>query len=154
VIADQSAILQQYGPENPVVDIAMLRNAKADLLKLQGIKNVEAYYKPVDPNWQPPPPAPPEPTPDELWIQAEKEMAFQKQMKELAIKQDELALKEQQQAADAAYKEAELAFREREAMEKLDVERAKLALEAEKIAVQREAIAVQREQANQPKDAE
>ncbi len=153
VVADQSAILQQYGPENPVVSIQMLRNSKAKLLQLQGIKDVEAYYKPIPDDWQPPPPAPPEPTPDELWIQAEKEMAFQKQMKELAIKQDELALKEKQQDADAAFKEAELAFREREAMASLELERQRLALEAEKVAVQREAVQVQREQAKNKPEA-
>lgn len=114
VVADQSAILQQYGPENPVVDIAMLRNAKADILRLEGVKNVESYYKPVDPNWQPPPPPPAQPSPDELWIQAEKEMAFQKQMKELAIKQDELALKERQLNADIAFRDRELAIKEAE----------------------------------------
>lgn len=115
VVADQSAILAQYGPENPVVDIAMLRNAKARILALQGIKDVDNYYKAVDPNWQPPPPEPPAPSPDELWIQAEKEMAFQKSMKELAIKQDELRLAEEKQAADNAFRDRELALREREA---------------------------------------
>lgn len=156
VVADQSAILDKFGPDNPVVSIQMLRNSKAKLLELQGIKDVEAYYKSIPDDWQPPPPAPPEPTPDEMWIQAEKEMAFQKQMKELAIKQDELALKEKQQEADIAFREAELAFREREAFASLEMERARLELEAEKIAVSREQVAVQREQAEkaEPKETE
>lgn len=93
VVQDQTGILTEYGPDNPVVSLSMLRDAKAKILALNGVKDVENYYKPVPPDWQPPPPPPPEPSPDELWIQAEKEMAFQKSMKELAIKQDELALK-------------------------------------------------------------
>lgn len=150
VVADQSAILAQYGPDNPVVTIQMLRNSKAKLLELQGIKDVDAYYKPIPDDWQPPPPPEPEPSPDELWIQAEKEMAFQKQMKELAIKQDELKLAEEKARAEMALKEAELAFREREAFASLDLERERLAVEYEKIAVSREQVAVQRMQAENP----
>jgi len=120
VVADQTAILAQYGPENPVVDLAMLRNAKAEILRLQGLKNVDAYYKAVPPDWRPPPPEPPEPTPDELWIQAEKEMAFQKQMKELAIKQDELRIKER-----------EVELKEQEMVLWADIEREKIERSAE-----------------------
>jgi len=119
VIADQSTILSTYGPDNPVVSIAMLRNAKAKRLSLSGIKDVESYYKPVDPNWQPPPPAPPQPSSDELWIQAEKQMAFEKGMKELAIKQDELAMKVAQNEADNAFRDRELALKEEESVRKL-----------------------------------
>lgn len=150
VVADQKEWLATMGLDNPSVTLQMHRNAKAKLLELQGIKDVEAYYKPIPDDWQPPPPAPPEPTPDELWIQAEKEMAFQKQMKELAIKQDELRLAEEKARAEMALKEAELAFKEREAMESLAIERERLAMEYEKIGVQREQVAVQRIQAEKP----
>lgn len=112
VIADQSAILQEFGPMNPVVTVAMLRNAKAKLLDLSGIKDVESYYKPVPDDWQPPPPPPPEPSEDELWRQAEAKMAFEKNMKELAIKQDELALAARKQEAEERYRERELQIRE------------------------------------------
>ena len=111
VVADQSAILAQYGPVNPVVTLAMLRNAKAKILALQGVKDVDNYYQPVPPDWQPPDPPPKEPTPDELWIQAEKEMEFQKAMKELAIKEDELRLKERELEQTLALKNRELEIR-------------------------------------------
>lgn len=94
VIADQKETLATLGPENPIVSLPMFRNAKAKALALAGIKDVDNYYKPIPDDWQPPPPPPPQPSPDELWIQAEKQMAFEKGMKELAIKQDELRLKE------------------------------------------------------------
>lgn len=94
VVADQTMILQQFGPTNPMVTVPMLRNAKARILALQGIKNVDDYYKPIPPDWQPPAPPAPQPTAEELWIKAEKEMAHQATMKELAIKADELRLRE------------------------------------------------------------
>lgn len=96
VIADQQAWLEKLGPSNPMVTLPMVRNAKAKALALTGIRDVDNYYLPLPPDWQPPPPPPPQPTPDQLWIQAEKEMAFQKSMKELAIKRDELRLKERE----------------------------------------------------------
>ena len=135
VITDQAAILEQYGPQNPVVSLAMLRDAKAKRLMLAGIKDVDTYYMPVDPNWQPPPPPPPEPTPDEMWIQAEKEMAFQKSMKELAIKQDELELKSRQLEIDNLLRQKEIDIKENEHMhglrESAEVQKYKADLDAE-----------------------
>lgn len=111
VIADQQSILQTLGPANPMVTLPMVRNAKAKALALRGIKDVDNYYMPLPPDWQPPPPEPPQPSPDELWIQAEKEMAFQKSMKEIAIKEDELRLKERQMELDAELRREELALK-------------------------------------------
>jgi hypothetical protein len=135
VAADQSAILQEMGLQNPAVSLHMLFNTKSKVLRLSGIQDVENYYMPVAPDWQPPPPPPPEPTPDELWIQAEKEMAFQKSMKELAIKQDELELQRQKLAVDSRLKEQELAIRENEhahgLREEADVQKYKADLDAQ-----------------------
>jgi len=138
VVQDQSAILKQFGPDNPVVTLPMLRNAKAKILSLQGVKDVDNYYKPLPMDYQSPPPPEPQPTPDELWIQAEKEMAFQKSMKELAIKQDELRLKEKELDMDAAFRERELAIREADSIRdastgphNAEIERYKADLDAE-----------------------
>lgn len=135
VVQDQTQILTEYGPQNPVVTLAMLRNAKAKILAMQGVKDVESYYMQVPPDWQPPPPPPPEPTPDELWIQAEKEMAHQKAMKELAIKQDEMDLKRRQLEIDNALRQKEIEIKEGEHMhglrEAADVSRYKADLDAE-----------------------
>lgn len=116
VVEDQSAILQQFGPENPVVSVQMLRNAKARILALNGIKDVERYYKPIPDDWQPPPPAPPEPSEEDKWRKAEAEMAHLKAMKELAIKQDELALKAREMEAAREQKDRELAVKERDSI--------------------------------------
>lgn len=111
VIQDQSAILAELGPDNPIVTLPMLRNAKAKRLMLSGVKDVTNYYKELPDDWQPPPPPPPQPSEDELWRQAEAKMAFEKTMKELAIKQDELALKAKMHEDEQAAKEAELAVK-------------------------------------------
>lgn len=156
VVADQMNVLQQLGPDNPVVDLPRLFNTKRQILRLMGIKDAENYFVPLPPDWKPEPPPPPQPTPDELWIQAEKEMAFQKSMKELAIKQDELALKKMEAEQDAELRAIEIAIkrqaaetgphnediekykvdqetasRERIEMMKLEFEREKLAVQVE-----------------------
>lgn len=92
VIADQKEILATLGPANPMVTLPMYRNAKAKLLSLRGIKDVDNYYQPLPPNWQPPPPPPPPPDPTQMAMEGERQMNQLKTVKELAVKQDELAL--------------------------------------------------------------
>lgn len=110
VAADQKEIITTMGLTNPLVSLPMLRNTRAKILQLQGLKDVDSYYLPIDPNWQPPPAPPAPPNPEVLWMQAEKEMNHTKAMKELAIKADELQLKREQ--SDRDY---ELALRKIEA---------------------------------------
>lgn len=180
VVADQMNVLQQLGPDNPVVDLPRLFNTKRQILRLMGIKDAENYFVPLQPDWKPEPPPPPPPSPDELWIQAEKEMAFQKSMKELAIKQDELALKKMEAEQDAElraieievkrraaetgphnediekYKvDSETASRERIEMMKLEFEREKLAVqvELEKYKADKQAEAAKEAAKMQPKEA-
>lgn len=104
VAADQEHLLQQFGLSGPLVSLPMFRNTRAKILSLQGLKDVDSYYKPLPPNWEPPAPPPPQPDAEQAWIQAEKEMNHQKTMKELAIKADELALKTRQLEVDRELK--------------------------------------------------
>ncbi len=92
VAQDQTTFLQQLGPQNPVVTLAMLRNTKARMLRLSGIQDVDSYYLPVAPDWQPPPPPPSQPTPEQQAMEGEQQMNHLKAVKELAIQQDQLAL--------------------------------------------------------------
>lgn len=150
VVQDQSNILQQFGPTNPVVTLAMLRNAKAKILELQGIKDVENYYKAIPDDYQPPPPPPAEPTEDEKWRQAEMKMSQEKSLKELAIKQDELRLKEIQMQADNAFRERDLALKEADSIRdstigphNAEIERYKADLDAQnKAQAQADAVAI------------
>lgn len=96
VAMDQKDFVTNMGIGNPVVTLPMLVNTRRKILALRGIKDADNYYKQLPPDWQPPAPPQPQPTPDQLWVQAEKEMNHTKTMKELAIKSDELALKREE----------------------------------------------------------
>lgn len=49
VMQDQSMIWQAYGPGNGLVTMTQMRNTRADLLGLMGVKNADRYYMPMDP---------------------------------------------------------------------------------------------------------
>jgi hypothetical protein len=115
VAMEQSQVLQEMGPDNPVVTVPMWFNTRRKALELAGIKDAENYFKPLPPDWQPPPPPPPEPTPDQIWTQHEKEMQHQKDMKELAIEQDRLLLEKQKAEQDAELRAIEIEVKRRQA---------------------------------------
>lgn len=56
--ANQEAIIQLYGPSNPIVSVAMYRDTLAKIDELRGLSDTDAAYKPVPEDWQPPAPAP------------------------------------------------------------------------------------------------
>lgn len=49
VLADQSGIIQMFGPQNPMVTLTQARNTRADLLELAGIHDSGRYYNPLNP---------------------------------------------------------------------------------------------------------
>ena len=127
VAGEQKELLTTMGLSNPAVTLPQFLNTRAKILSLQGIKDSESYYAKLPMDWQPPPPPQPAPTPDELWTQAEKEMTREKNIKELAIKQDELDLKRQ----ELALRIEELNLKKSEAIADQAFEAAKLDLERE-----------------------
>lgn len=48
VLQDQASIWQAYGPGNGLVTMTQMRNTRADLLNLMGVKNADRYYMPMD----------------------------------------------------------------------------------------------------------
>lgn len=99
--AKQEQVLQMFGPDNPLVTVAQLRETYARMLELGGFRDVSAFFKPVDPNWQPPQPqGPPPPTPEQVMAQAQLQIEQMKTQRELAIKEAELQLKREQQERD------------------------------------------------------
>ena len=44
----QTQIMQTYGPGNPFVSMSQIRNTIADMLSMNGLRNTERYYKPLD----------------------------------------------------------------------------------------------------------
>lgn len=45
----QQSIMQTYGPANGVVSMSNMRNALADMLALNGVRNIDRYFAPIDP---------------------------------------------------------------------------------------------------------
>lgn len=107
--AEQKDILTTYGPNNPICTVAMARNTLAKILDLQGIKDTETYFKPVDPNWQPPAPPAPPPSPEQLMAEANIKIETMKAERSLTEKKDELALKEKHMDYEFQFKLRELA---------------------------------------------
>jgi hypothetical protein len=49
VMAKQEEILKGFGPSNPLVSVSQYRNTLAKMIEAAGIKDVDAYVKPVTP---------------------------------------------------------------------------------------------------------
>lgn len=109
VAAKQEQILQLLGPDNPLVSVAQLRETYARMLELSGFRDVAAFFKPVDPNWQPPAPSAPPPTPEQVIAEAQLAIERMKTERELAMKEAELRLKREQQERDHALEVRRLA---------------------------------------------
>jgi hypothetical protein len=87
----QEQIMQQMGPQNPLVTPSQYRNTLVKIAELSGFKNGADFFQ--DPAQVPPPPPPPPPPPDPAQILAEVEK--QKIMADIQNKQAELELKRQ-----------------------------------------------------------
>jgi hypothetical protein len=68
--AKQEAILQQLGPNNPLVDMGQYRNTLAKLLELGGYKDTAQFFKPIPVGFQMPQPQP-QPSPEQLLADVE-----------------------------------------------------------------------------------
>lgn len=97
-------IFQTVGYQNPICTVAQYRNVLAKLVELRGYKDTTQFFNIVPPDWQPPQPAAPPPSPEQVIAQAQLEIERMRTQKELEIKQAELQLKQQQFAADSALK--------------------------------------------------
>lgn len=45
----QMQVFQQYGPQNGVVTLTNIRNTLADMLAIQGVRNADRYFQPMNP---------------------------------------------------------------------------------------------------------
>jgi hypothetical protein len=101
IAAEQKEILQQLGPDNPLVSLPQLRETYARIIELSGFKDVASFIKPIDPNWTPPAPqGPPPPSPEQVVAEAQLKIEQMRVQKDLQVKSAELTLKQQQQAFD------------------------------------------------------
>lgn len=90
------------GLGNPLVSMKQYRDTLVRMLKLRGRNDAEAFYKDVDPNWQPPPPPPQDP--NMVIAQAEQKKADA----EVAKKQADAALDQARHQAEQVKKMAEV----------------------------------------------
>jgi hypothetical protein len=100
IVQQQAQILQGLGPNNPLVTYAQYRHGLARLTELSGERDVGSYWKPVDPNYQPPPAPPPPPSPEEILAKSNADIEKLKASKEMAIKQADFDLKTRKQNFD------------------------------------------------------
>lgn len=114
----QQEILTTLGPQNPMVNLSQYRNTLARIVELRGFHNPEEFFLPVDPNWQPPAPPEPQPSPEQVLAQAEMQIEEMKAMKDLAIKEKELELKER----ELDMRDREMQLQHERELEKLAVE--------------------------------
>lgn len=63
IIQKMEAVMEKFGPTNPVVTPPMLADAYGDLVEALGISNGDKYFKPLPADFQPPPPPPPQEPP-------------------------------------------------------------------------------------------
>ena len=71
VAAKQQEIMQQMGPNNPLVGLGQIRNTLAKMLEINGFKDSNQFFNPLPIDYQPPPPPPPQPTPQEQLMQVQ-----------------------------------------------------------------------------------
>jgi hypothetical protein len=67
----QQEIMQQMGPNNPLVGLGQIRHTLAKMLEISGFKDSNQFFNPIPPDYQPPPPPPPKPTPEEQLAQVQ-----------------------------------------------------------------------------------
>jgi hypothetical protein len=110
----QQSIFQTYGPANGLVTLTNLRNTLADSLAMNGIRNTDRYFQPMDPQTeqqlitaqQQASQQPPQPDPQtQAFLQVEQMKAQQKgqaDMAKLQLQQQSDMVKMQMQAAESA----------------------------------------------------
>ena len=101
ISAQQKEILQAYGPSNPLVSVKQYRNTLAQIIELQGLKDVSRYYNEITPEVeqqmaQAAPQQQPDPT--QILAQAQKDQ-IQSDI-DIAKMKAELELKKQNETAD------------------------------------------------------
>lgn len=102
VLGKQEALMQTLGPSNPLVGLPEYRNTIAELMALGGYADDHRFFKPIDPNWQPPQPPPPQAPPPDPAAMAMVEVEKQKAETAAKAKEAELQLKAKQQEHDQA----------------------------------------------------
>lgn len=95
----QQQVVSAYGPANGIVSIENIRNTIADMLAMNGIRNIDRYFPPIT---QMPQPQQQGSDPNEAFVQAEAQKAQIKEQGATMRKQMELQAEERDRMMEAA----------------------------------------------------
>lgn len=94
ILAKQEQILQQLGPQNPLVTPQQFSNTLRKIVELSGFKDTTSYFQQIPADYVPPTPTP-KPTPEEVLAQVQAESIkadIQKKAAELELKRQQMLL--------------------------------------------------------------
>lgn len=94
IMAKQEQILQQLGPQNPLVTPQQFSNTLRKIVELSGFKDTTSYFQQIPADYVPPTPTP-KPTPEEVLAQVQAESIkadIQKKAAELELKRQQMLL--------------------------------------------------------------
>jgi len=138
----QEQVLQQYGPQNPLVTVAQYRHTLSKIIEGAGFRDPAQFLQEVPPNWQPPPPQQKE-TPEQITAKMLAEVQVQQIRADIEMKAAELQLKREEMLLENDRErdknEADILLRTRELELKyqaeVDVAAIKAMLERERMAL-------------------
>lgn len=102
ILAQQKELMQAMGPSNPVVTPKQVRNTIAQMLELQGFKDVTKYFGEITPEIEQQLAQPPQPQPDPTQILAQVEAQKVQKDIEIATMKAQLEVLKQKNADDLA----------------------------------------------------
>lgn len=105
----QEQILQTLGPVNPLVGLDQYAYTLRKMVELAGYKTADPFFKRVDPNWQPPQAAEPQPDPQAMLAQAQVEALKNDQQRKDAEALHKAQLDERKLAMDDDFRRDQLA---------------------------------------------
>ena len=91
IMAKQEQILQQLGPQNPLVTPQQFSNTLRKIVELSGFKDASSFFQDIPADYKPPVPQP-KPTPEEVLAQVQAESIkadIQKKAAELELKRQQ-----------------------------------------------------------------
>ena len=95
IMAKQEQILQQLGPQNPLVTPQQFSNTLRKIVELSGFKDASSFFQDIPADYQPPAPPAPKPSPEEILAQVQAESIkadIQKKAAELELKRQQMLL--------------------------------------------------------------
>jgi hypothetical protein len=115
ILAKQEQILQQLGPQNPLVTPQQFSNTLRKIVELSGFKDSSSYFQNIPADYVPPAPPQPKPSPEEILAQVQAESIkadIQKKAADLELQRQQMImdddLKRDQMAQDLYLKKYEI----------------------------------------------